>query len=1067
MDTETKAKDSLQNRIDTFQEKRLILVVDDDFTNREILGEILRRDYDVLYAENGVAAMRLIRSHHDVLSLILLDLLMPEMSGKEVLRQVTQNAELSNIPVIVFTSDQKSEVECLSLGAIDFIPKPYPQPDVILARIRRTIELFEDRQIIRSTERDGLTGLYAKEYFFRYSEQFDVQHKNTAMDAIVVDINHFHTMNERYGKSFCDDVLRRIGKNVRESVLKTGGIVSRKEADTFLIYCPHRDDYDDMLDRFSVQLGDEVGNATRVHVRMGVYSDVDKSIDVERRFDRAKLAADTVHGSFTKTIGFYDETLNDRELFAEQLIEDFPAALAEKQFQVYFQPKFDIRPSTAILSSAEALVRWKHPELGMVSPGKFIPLFESNGLIQQLDHFVWQETACQIREWKDRLGYAVPVSVNVSRVDLYDQNVIDTLLIIVESNGLQPGDLLLEVTESAYTENSTQIIEMVNKIRERGFRIEMDDFGTGYSSLNMISKLPIDAVKLDMGFIRDAFKEGGSTRMLEIVIDIAAYLNVPTIAEGVETEDQYKALHLMGCDIVQGYYFSKPLPAEEFEGFLEEGKKAKAALETVQQEEAAKARAKREEELSAMRRSEEEKAQDAKLSETSLKKQRNSGGIRMRIVNLVLAALAVVIAVLLYIADGNVNRGYQASVEASTRYSNAQQAAFTMETVSDYLTYQVRSFVINGDLHAMEKYLEEINVTKRREQALSVVEDMLKGSENNAYASLAMALNYSNELAERELVSMRLWLESAGYTQDQLPAELSGVELGNAYRDLSPEEQHERAIALVFDDVYMDYKDKIKTNVGRCAEELLLKSGQDVQRASEWMFRQLRFQSVLTTIFLVTVLALILFEITQIQKPLADLVMAMKAQREVKPTGAKEMRFVSQTYNEFLADSQKARAQLTYEAAHDPLTGLYNRTAYDLLVRSVDPQHIAILLFDVDQFRKIMDIYGSETGDKVLQRVASVLKANFRSVDVLSRFEDDLFVVIMTRVNNSMRALVKNKFIQINKMLHEPQEDLPGISVSAGAAFSDRDNPQGDLYSDAQTALEKAKSSGRKSCEIY
>ena len=265
----------------------------------------------------------------------------------------------------------------------------------------------------------------------------------------------------------------------------------------------------------------------------------------------------------------------------------------------------------------------------------------------------------------------------------------------------------------------------------------------------------------------------------------------------------------------------------------------------------------------------------------------------------------------------------------------------------------------------------------------------------------------------------------------------------------------------------MDYKDKINANVGRCTEELLLKSKQDVDSTSARMFRQLRFQSILTTVLLVTVLVLIFLQMTQVQKPLADLVLGMRKQKKVDPTGAQEMRFVSQTYNDFLEESQKARAQLTYEAAHDPLTGLFNRNAYDLLIRSVDQKHIAMLLFDVDRFRKITDIYGQETGGRVLQRVASVLKANFRSVDLIFRLEDDLFVVIMTRVNNSMQELVITKFLQINKLLHELQGELPGLSVSLGAAFSDRAEPQGDIYEDAHTALEKAKAAGTKICEIY
>ena len=204
----------------------------------------------------------------------------------------------------------------------------------------------------------------------------------------------------------------------------------------------------------------------------------------------------------------------------------------------------------------------------MVSPGVFIPLFEANGLIEQLDSYVWREVAAQLRRWKDSLGFAVPVSVNVSRVDMLDLGLIDTFTELMREFALTPSDMLLEITESAYTQDSDQIIQTVKALRELGFQVEMDDFGTGYSSLNMISTLPIDALKLDMQFIRNAFDQRRDTRMLEVIIEIADYLSVPVIAEGVETAEQLNALKAMGCDIVQGYYFSKPLPAKEFEGFL-------------------------------------------------------------------------------------------------------------------------------------------------------------------------------------------------------------------------------------------------------------------------------------------------------------------------------------------------------------------------------------------------------------------------------------------------------------------------------------------------------------------
>jgi diguanylate cyclase (GGDEF)-like protein len=457
-------------------------------------------------------------------------------------------------------------VESLNIGASDFISKPYPRVEVILARIRRSIELSENRDLIRGTELDQLTGLYNREYFYRYAEQYDLYHREEDTDALVVDINHFRLINERYGKAYADVVLQQLGAGLLAAVKENGGIVCRREADTFQVYCPHREDYDAFAEEITAAASE--GLKGRIRTRIGVYSRVDKSIDMERRFDRAKSAADTIRNSFSVSVAVYDNALHEKEVYAERLLDDFQEALTQKQFTVFFQPKYDIRPEAPVLSGAEALVRWKHPELGMISPGVFIPLFENNGLIRDLDNYVWREAAAQIRRWKDTLGHAVPVSVNVSRIDMLDPELTETLRNLVEENRLEYGDLHLEITESAYTQDAEHIIQIVSGLRELGFKIEMDDFGSGYSSLNMISTLPIDALKLDMLFIRTAFSENGNIRMLEISLDISRCLSVPMIAEGVETEEQMLTLKRMGCDIVQGYYFSKPVPAEEFERFL-------------------------------------------------------------------------------------------------------------------------------------------------------------------------------------------------------------------------------------------------------------------------------------------------------------------------------------------------------------------------------------------------------------------------------------------------------------------------------------------------------------------
>lgn len=553
-------------------DRHLVLIVDDELVNREILKLVLEEEYDTITAADGETALSLIRQYAANLSLILLDLLMPGMHGLEVLRAIQDDPDMKHIPVIVLTADQQAEVESLRAGAVDFLSKPYPDREIILARVHRVIEMTESREIIEFTERDGLTGLLNKDYFYRYATQSDLHHADRPMDAILVDVCHFRMINERYGKAFGDEVLRKLGESLRAAVREAGGIVCRRDADIFLVYCPHREDYQSVLDTVSGSLPTQ-GSGSRARLRMGVYADVDKSIDIERRFDRAKMAADTLVGSYRSTFALFDNNLHESEVFAERLLDSFDTAIRDKQFKVYFQPKFDVRPDKPVLASAEALVRWIHPELGFISPGQFIPLFEENGLIGRLDEYVWRETAAQIRDWKNRFSLSVPVSVNVSRVDMYDPELIGTLLNLIRENNLTPEDLFLEITESAYTGDSSQMIEKVRQLRNLGFHIEMDDFGTGYSSLNMISELPIDALKLDMAFIRNAFAEGGTTRLIEIIIDIADYLSVPVIAEGVETEEQMSALRAMGCDLVQGYYFSRPVPPEEFDRFITEKKK--------------------------------------------------------------------------------------------------------------------------------------------------------------------------------------------------------------------------------------------------------------------------------------------------------------------------------------------------------------------------------------------------------------------------------------------------------------------------------------------------------------
>ena len=549
--------------------RKTVLIAEDVEINRMLLGTILEEEYDVRYASDGAETLKILREEKDRISLLLLDLMMPEVDGIEVLRTMKSDPALRNIPVIVLTGDQEAEVECLHLGAMDFIPKPYPGAEIIKARVSKCIELSETRDLIQSTERDTLTKLFNIDYFVRYVERFDRYFAEMPMDAIVININHFQTINERFGKQYGDDVLRRLADKIRATARETGGVCCRQGADVFLLYCPHREEYDSLLESLSIGIGGESSGADHIRLRMGVYANADRQLDPERRFDRANKAADSVRGSHIRSVGFYDAAIHEAQIHRERLLEDFHSCLENNCFRVYLQPKFNIRREEPYLASAEALVRWVHPELGMISPAEFIPLLEESGLVLELDRFVWKHTAAYIRSWKDRFGVSVPVSVNVSRVDMLATNLKEIFRQILDEYRLEPSDLMLEITESAYTGSSDPVIETALALREMGFMIEMDDFGTGYSSLGMLNRLPIDALKLDMSFVRTAFAgEKRDTRIIQLILDIAKILGVPVIAEGVETEEQLLALKDLGCDLAQGYFFSRPVPGDEFDSFI-------------------------------------------------------------------------------------------------------------------------------------------------------------------------------------------------------------------------------------------------------------------------------------------------------------------------------------------------------------------------------------------------------------------------------------------------------------------------------------------------------------------
>ena len=549
------------------QRPQLALVVDDQEINRDAIGAILEDDYEVIFAENGKEALALMQKHANELSIVLLDLMMPVMTGFEVLERLQKDEVLKAIPVIVLTADKKAELTALQMGAADFITKPFDMPEIILARVSRIIELSEGRILISAAEHDPLTGLYSRNFFFEYANRLFRYHPEIHMDAVVINIEQFHSINELNGRSFGDEVLRHIGNEIHAFTTETEAIATRIEGDRFAIYCTGQPDYRALLNRIQDKVN-ALSTKASVQLRMGV-NPWKKDIEPLVMFDRAKVACNMVRGDYQNPLMVYDDEMRMKELQNQRLLGDLRIAVKEKQFRVFYQPKYDIQAHPPRLKSAEALIRWNHPELGMIPPGKFVPLFERNGLIGIVDNYVWEEAARQVADWRNKYGYLLPVSVNLSRSEVFDPTLTDRLVNLIKKNDLDFSHFKLEVTESAYTDNARQLLKVISRLRDLGFEIEMDDFGSGYSSLNMLSDMPFDVLKMDMQFIRSIESSETDRRLVKLILDIARYLGVCAVAEGVETEGQLAFLKSSGCDLVQGFYFSQPLPPEEFEKLIQ------------------------------------------------------------------------------------------------------------------------------------------------------------------------------------------------------------------------------------------------------------------------------------------------------------------------------------------------------------------------------------------------------------------------------------------------------------------------------------------------------------------
>jgi len=388
------------------------------------------------------------------------------------------------------------------------------------------------------------------------------------------DINKFTIINNSVGYKAGDEILQQIGKTLRRNL--TDEIIGKAEGDNFFVLFEYRNK-NELVDRACCISGEiesmKIWGRHKINpaVKTGIYFINNEDLDIRLAIDRAFFAKSMLKSSYKSDYAIYEDRMGCSLIEVKRIEDDMYRALNEKEFRVYLQPKVDLQ--TGVISGAEALVRWDHPDLGLLGPDRFIPIFEKNGFIVNLDKFVFEEVCSNIRKWL-KLGYdVVPVSVNVSRVHFLNSNFVSDYNKIKKKYKVSDDLIEIEITESVVfsNENEKEVFTVMRKFRDEGFEISMDDFGSGYSCLGLLKEMPIDTLKLDKMFLNN-IEEYNSQIIVSNIVNMAKNLNLNVVSEGVETYTQVDFLRDIGCDMAQGYVFAKPKPVDEYEKLINSGK---------------------------------------------------------------------------------------------------------------------------------------------------------------------------------------------------------------------------------------------------------------------------------------------------------------------------------------------------------------------------------------------------------------------------------------------------------------------------------------------------------------
>jgi len=576
-----------------------ILVIEDDTNVRTLILKLLQAEgFDAMSAEDGQIGVQLAKVHEP--DLIICDIMMPECDGYSVLNQLRQNASTAAIPFI-FLSAKSERIDLrqgMELGADDYLTKPFKRAELlgaVAARLAKQESLTQPyveemkraaHNLNQLAYRDPLTGLPNRILFhhqlqevvtrtIRNEKREGLQSPNPVA-VLCINLNRFKAININLGYNNGDLLLKLIAERLEKSFGRDGTL-ARLGGDEFSLLITHAESKQaiaDIAQKVLKLLGDPYnlnGHYAQIQVSIGIALYPTDSDTPDRLLNQADMAMRYVKAKGNGGYQFYmpdiDALATARHLMESKLTQ----ALERLEFQLYYQPQVNL--ITGRIIGAEALLRWKDPELGLVYPAKFISIAEETGLIIPIGEWALRTACIQAKAWERSNRLPIRISVNLSARQFRQDNLVETVAQILQETELSADVLALELTETSVMENVEATILILQELKRWGVHISIDDFGTGYSSLNYLKRFPIDTLKIDQAFVRDITTDPNDAAIAKAIIAMAQSLQLKVIAEGVETQEQFNFLRQSGCHAMQGYLFSPPVPADEFELLLSADKR--------------------------------------------------------------------------------------------------------------------------------------------------------------------------------------------------------------------------------------------------------------------------------------------------------------------------------------------------------------------------------------------------------------------------------------------------------------------------------------------------------------